>query len=148
MAVSAVGSLGVRAIRDGRDLAVVASEEIPEFARTSIRSIRSMSVLTTRTLLDDLCEIEAGDLTMPVEEVCVLASQVVPDISIAFVVCGSTMTPQRLRALSLKFPTNVSVVAVLCDPSQEPAYRNLAGTNVLTIGVIDDFRSLLSRYAG
>ena len=147
MAVSAAGSLGVRAIRDGRDLAVVASAEIPDIVRSSIRSVRSLSVVSTRTLLDELTAIEVSPHAMNVEDVCVLAAQVVPDLSIAFVVCGSTMTARRLQALALKFADNVQVVAVLCNPDEQPSFRDLAGTSVLTIGVLDDFRSLLSRRA-
>lgn len=146
MAVSAAGSLGVRAVRDGRDLAVVASEEIPEFARAAIRSIRSLSVISTRSLLDDLSEIESSPHAMPVEEVCALASQVVPDMSIAFVFCGSTTTTRRLQALALRFPRNVSVVAVVCDPAQTPSFKQLGATGVLTIGVLDDLKSLLARW--
>ncbi|WP_111719461.1 DUF58 domain-containing protein [Homoserinimonas sp. OAct 916] len=148
MAVSAAGSLGVRAIRDGRDVAVVASEEIPELVRGRVRSVRSLSVLSTRSLLDELSGVERSENTMPTEDVSMLASQVVPDISIAFIVCGSTMTPARLQSIALKFPINVQTVAVLCDPNSAPSYRELAGTGVLTIGVLDDFRSLLARRAG
>jgi len=147
MAVSATGSLGVRAIRDGRDLAVVASAEIPDIVRSSIRSVRSLSVVSTRTLLDDLSAIKISPHAMNVEDVCALAAQVVPDMSIAFVVCGSAMTPRRLQALTLKFSGSVHVVAVLCNPHEQPSFRDLAGTSVLTIGVLDDFRSLLTRRA-
>ena len=147
MAVSAAGSLGVRAIRDGRDLAVLASEEILDFARSSIRSVRSLNVVSPRTLLDDLTAIEVSPRAMKVEDVCVLAAQVVPDMSIAFVVCGSTMTARRLQALTLKFSDSVQVVAVVCNPHERPRFRNLAGTSVLTIGVLEDFRSLLNRRA-
>lgn len=147
MAVSVVGSLGVRAIRDGRDLAVVASEEIPDIVRSRIRSVRSLGVVSSRTLLDDLTTVTSSPRTMAIEEVCVLAAQVVPDISIAFVVCGSALTTQRIQALTLKFPANVSLVAVLCDPQSEPSFRDLSGTGVLTIGLLDDLRSLLARRA-
>ena len=147
LAVSAAGSLGVRAIRDGRDLAVVASEEIPEIARAAVRSIRSLTIVSTRTLLDDLSAIAKSPRAMSIEQVCALASQVVPDISIAFIVCGSTVTTKRLQALALAFPQGVAVVAVLCDPEGKPTFRDLSGTSVLSIGVLDDFRSLLSRRA-
>ncbi|MCI4658202.1 DUF58 domain-containing protein [Cryobacterium zhongshanensis] len=145
LAVSAAGSLGVRAIRDGRDLAVVASEEIPEIARAAIRSIRVLNVLSTRGLLDDLTAIESSPRAMSLEQVAALAAQVIPDMSIAFVVCGSAVTTRRLQALSLSFPPGVSVVVVLCDPLGTPSFRILAGTPVLTIEILDDFRSLLSR---
>jgi len=148
MAVSAVGSLGIRAIRDGRDVAVFTSDDIPEFTRGSIRSIRTLNVVSTRTLLDDLSAISFSQRAMPIEDVCLFASQVIPDISIAFVICGSTMTASRIHSLALKFPPSVSIVAVLCDPTTEPRFRRLAGTGVLNIAVLDDFRSLLARKAG
>ncbi|GAA3895653.1 DUF58 domain-containing protein [Leifsonia kafniensis] len=148
MAVSAVGSLGIRAIRDGRDVAAFSSDEIPEFTRGSMRSIRTLNVISTRTLLDDLSAIAQSPTAMRIEDVCQFASQVIPDISIAFVICGSTMTASRIHSLSLKFAPSVSIVAVLCDPTAEPRYRDLAGTGVLSIAVLDDFRSLLARKAG
>lgn len=148
MAVSAVGSLGIRAIRDGRDVAVFTSDDIPEFTRGSIRSIRTLNVVSTRTLLDDLSAVSFSQRAMPIEDVCLFASQVIPDISIAFVICGSTMTASRIHSLALKFPPSVSIVAVLCDPTTEPRFRRLAGTGVLNIAVLDDFRSLLARKAG
>ncbi|MEO6309796.1 MAG: DUF58 domain-containing protein [Leifsonia sp.] len=147
MAVSAVGSLGARAIRDGRDVAAFVSEDIPEFARRSIRSIRTLNVVSSRTLLDDLSAVSLTHRAMPIEDVCLFASQVIPDISIAFVICGSTMTASRIHSLALKFPPSVSIVAVLCDPTAEPRFRNLAGTGVFSIAVLDDFRSLLARRA-
>lgn len=148
MAVSAAGSLGIRAIRDGRDLAAFASDEIPDYAQGTIRSIRTFQVVSTRTFLDDLSGISLSNNAMPMEEVCRVASQALPDISIAFVICGSTMTAARLHALTLKFPATVSIVAVLCDPGAAPKFRDLAGTGVFTIAVLDDLRSLLARRAG
>ena len=147
MAVSVVGSLGVRAVRDGRDLAVVVSEEMPDIVSTRLRSVRSLNVISSRTLLDDLTTVGSSPRMMEIEEVCVLAAQVIPDISIAFVVCGSAITAARIQALRLKFPANVSIVAVLCDPQSPPSYRDLSGTGVLTIGILDDLRSLLARKA-
>src|SRR5690606_24062417 len=64
MAVSAVGSLAVRAIRDGRDVQVVVSGEVPEFARASVRSLRHLRVTTPRALLDELADVEAAPSVM------------------------------------------------------------------------------------
>ncbi|MET0449675.1 MAG: DUF58 domain-containing protein [Aeromicrobium sp.] len=147
LAVSAAGSLGVRALRDGRDLAVVASEEIPEFVRKVVRSIRSLSVRSTRGLLDDLSGVESAPNVMEVEQVCTLASQVLTDLSIAFVVVGSQMTPRRLQTIAARFPANVSVVAVVCDTSAQPSYRELSGIRVMTVAILEDFTGLMARAA-
>ncbi|KQW08075.1 hypothetical protein ASC66_03780 [Leifsonia sp. Root4] len=147
IAVSVAGSLGARAIRDGRDVAIVASEQIEELARSSVHSIRSLPVVSARALLDELSAVDRTPTTMPIDDVCALTSQAIPDVSIAFVVCGSTVPAARLRALTLRFPPDVAVVAVRVDPLAVPSYRELAGTGVLTIAVLDDLRSLLARRA-
>jgi hypothetical protein len=145
LAVSAAGSLGVRAIRDSRDLAVIVSEQIPEFVRKTVRSVKSLNVVSARTLLDDLSGIESHTSVMPVEGVSELAGQVVDDLSIAFVVCGSRMTPRRLQSVAVKFPRDVAVVALVCDESAEPAFRTVAGLSVMTIGLLDDLTQLMAR---
>lgn len=145
MGVSVAGSLGVRAVRDSRDLAVVMSEEIPEFVKKAVRSVKSLSVVNAQTLLDDLSGIHSHTSVMPIEEVCTLASQVVTDLSIAFVICGSRMTPRRLQSMAVKFPSNVTVVAVVCDESATPSYRDMPGLKVLTIGLLDDLTNLMAR---
>lgn len=145
LAVSVAGSLGVRALRDSRDIAMVASEQIPEFVKRVVRSIRSLNVRSSRLLLDDLSAIESHASVMQVEQVCALTSQVVSDMSIAFVVCGSAVTPRRLQAIATKFPSNVAVVAVLCDLAATPSYRELSGLRVMTVAILDDFKGLMAR---
>ncbi len=147
MAVSVAGSLGVRAITDGRDLSVMASDVSLQSARRSIRSVRSLNVLSRRTLLDELTEIEVSANAMNIDDACVLAARVVPDLSLAFVVCGSALTARRMQAATLRFSGTVPVVVVVCNPNAQPSFRTVAGTSVLTIGVLDDFRALLHRRA-
>lgn len=145
MAISAAGSIGVRAIRDGRELEVVSSTEIPEFVRDSVRSITNFSTLTGRALLDALSAVDATAAAMPIEEVCSLAAQASSDISIAFVMVGSPVTLRRLQAAALKFPLGTSVVAVVCNPEAEPSIRIISSLTVMTIGVLDDLRHLMAR---
>jgi uncharacterized protein (DUF58 family) len=145
LAVSVAGSLGVRALRDSRDLAVVTSEEIPEFVKKVVRSIRNLNVRTSRLLLDDLSIIESDLNVMEVEQVCSLAAQVITDMSIAFVVVGSEITPRRLQSLAMKFPRNVEVVAVVCDLNGTPGLRELSGVRVMTVAIPEDFKGLMAR---
>ena len=145
MAVSVAGSLGVRAIRDARDIAVVVSEEIPDFIRNAMNSIHSLNVLSARALLDDLSTINGTTNVTPVEQVCTLATQVVQDMSIAFVLCGSLMTPRRLQSIAAKFPSNVAVVAIICDQSAAPSYRDFSGLKVITIALLEDLGHLMAR---
>jgi Protein of unknown function DUF58 len=144
LAVSAVGSIGVRALRDGRDLTLITSDEIPELVRTSMRSIKTLPAVSPRILLDGLAAIEQSIRTMEIEEVCRLAGRAMGDVSIAFVVCGSTLTASRLQAAALGLPLDTTVVALLCDPESEPGLRSLADLRVLSIGVLDDLRHVLA----
>ena len=148
LAVSIAGSLGARALRDSRDLALVVSEQIPEFVRKVVRSVRMLRVRTSRLLLDDLSAVESEPNVMQVEQVCSLATQVIADMSIAFVLCGSKITPRRLQSLALKFPANVSVVAVVCDLQGSPGFRDLSGLTVITVAVLYDFKGLMARAGG
>jgi uncharacterized protein (DUF58 family) len=147
MAVSAAGSLGVRAIRDGRELSVVVSAEIPEFARASVRSIRHLGTVSPRTLLDDLAAIETSGSVMRVEEVCAMVAEAVFMTSIVFVVGGSNVSLRRLQAAALAFPADVTTVAVVCNPEAEPSLRSFAGLHLMSIGVLADLRHLMARGA-
>ena len=148
LAVSIAGSLGARALRDSRDLALVVSEQIPEFIKKVVRSVRMLRVRTSRLLLDDLSAVELDPNVMQVEQVCSLATQVIADMSIAFVLCGSKITPRRLQSLALKFPANVSVVAVVCDLQGTPGFRDLSGLTVMTVAILEDFKGLMARAGG
>jgi uncharacterized protein (DUF58 family) len=145
MAVSAVGSLGVRAIRDGRDLAVVVSSEIYAAARNTVKSVRRLNVRAGVNLLDELSVVNPTSNAMTLDEVCRLTTQVVHDMSIAFVMCGSTLTARDLQILRLTFPRAMQVVAVVCNPASEPSFRSAGGVSIVSIGVLDDFRKILSR---
>ncbi|MFJ6678970.1 DUF58 domain-containing protein [Microbacterium sp. NPDC091382] len=145
LAVSATASIGVRGIRDGRDVDVVAGAEIPEFARSRMRTFRTLTTISSRTLLDELAGIERGENPSRLRDVATLASGHHPDASIAFLVCGSTPTPTQLQAAALAFGSEVAVVALVCAPSAAPGIRRLGGMTVISIGLLKDLRQLLAR---
>ncbi len=147
MAVSAVGSLGVRGIRDGRDVDVMIGGEVPEFARRAVRSLRELATVSTRTLLDDLAGVDRAEFVTPLADVAELAREARPDVSVAILVCGSTLTARDLQHAAMAFPPEVSVLAVVCNPEAEPGMRTLGSVSVLSIGLLDDLRHLLARGA-
>lgn len=147
MAVSVAGSLGVRAIRDGRTVSVVASGITPEFARRRTLSVRTLSTLTRTRLLDDLCTVDPSAGALPLTELARVAAENTAGISVAFLVCGSSTTLTELRAASTRFPAGVEVVAVVCDPDAVPSLRRVAELSVLTIGYLDDLQQSLARTA-
>lgn len=147
LAVSAVGSLGVRGIRDGRDVNVVVGGEIPEFARRVTRSIRELPTVTTRVLLDQLSGIERLESVNPLVDVASLSVETHRDVSVGFLVCGSTVTAHQIQSAALAFPADVGVAAIVCNPEAEPGYRRLGEISVVSIGLLDDLRHILGRGA-
>jgi uncharacterized protein (DUF58 family) len=147
MAVSAVGSLGVRALRDGRDVQAVVSGEVPEFARASVRSLQQLRVTTPRSLLDDLSGVEASSAVIGLPTLTRMLAESTSDTSLAFLVSGSTATLAQLQSAALAFPGDVAVAAVICDPESEPSVHSVGRTRLLSLGVLDDLRQLLARGA-
>jgi uncharacterized protein (DUF58 family) len=147
MAVSVAGSLGARAIRDARNVAVVVSEKTPEFAKRKVLAVRHLNTLTRTRLLDDLAIVEQAESALRIMDVARVAADEVTGISVAFLVCGSLATHTELRAASTKFPPGVEVVAVVCDPETVPGLRRVAGLSVLTIGYLEDLQKSLARSA-
>ncbi|MEV8255040.1 DUF58 domain-containing protein [Rhodoglobus sp. NPDC076762] len=148
MAVSVAGSLGAQAIRDARTVTVVASEQTPQFAKRKVFAVRALSTLTGTRLLDDLTRVQSADTALRLVDVARVTSEQTNGVSVAFLICGSTVSSQQLRAASTKFESNVEVVAIVCDPEAVPGLRRVAGLSVLTIGYLEELKRALSRSAG
>ncbi|PZQ92116.1 MAG: DUF58 domain-containing protein [Leifsonia xyli] len=147
LAVSVAGSLGVRAIRDGRTVSVVVSALTPEFAKRRVYAVRPLATHLPDRLLDDLAVVQADIDALPMREMARIVADGTPGISVAFLVCGSRTTPQELRIAASSFRRDVEVLAIVCDPDAAPGLRRLAGLNVLTIGYLDELRIALARSA-
>ncbi|MFW8746041.1 hypothetical protein, partial [Mesorhizobium japonicum] len=98
LAVSVAGSLGVRAIRDGRTVSVVVSALTPEYAKRKTLAVRSLRTHVPARLLDDLALVEPAANAIGIRDVARAASEDVDGISVAFLVCGSPPTAASLRA--------------------------------------------------
>ncbi|MEV8215330.1 DUF58 domain-containing protein [Leifsonia sp. NPDC077715] len=148
LAVSATGSLGVRAMLDSRTVSVVASAATPDFAKRMLFTVRRLSTVNRGRLLDDLAGVETADAALRLPELAQVASDDAAGISIAFLICGSTPTATQLRAAAAHFPLGVDVVAIVCDEGAVPSLRRVADLSVLTIGYLEDLqRSLAKRLA-
>ena len=147
LAVSVAGSLGVRAIRDGRTVSVVVSTVTPEFAKRKTLAVRALATHVPARLLDDLAVVDVAAAALNIRDMARVAADEVDGISVAFLVCGSRVSPAELRAASHSFPLGVEVVAIVCDPDAVPGLRRVAGLSVLTIGFLDDLRIALARKA-
>ncbi|MHA6668795.1 DUF58 domain-containing protein [Homoserinimonas sp. A447] len=147
LAVSVAGSLGVRAIRDVRNVSVVASAETPEFAKRKTLAVRQLSTLTRARLLDDLAVVGHSQSALAITDVARVTAEQVTGISVAFLVCGSLPTPGQLRSASTQFSVGVEVVAIVCDPETVPGLRQVSGLSVLTIGYLEDLQKSLAKAA-
>lgn len=147
LAVSVTGSLGVRAIRDGRSLSVVVSTITPEFAKRPSYGVRALATHRAERLLDDLAVVDLADGAIGVRDVAHAVADQVGQVSLAFLVCGSTTTPAQLRSAASAFPVDVAVIAVICDPEALPGLRRVAGIDILSVGLLDDLKHALARTA-
>ena len=147
LAVSTAASLGLRAVRDARDLDIVVGSEIPRVVRGRLRAIRHLPTISPRAMLDGFSGVERLESTMPIADVCRLTAEASERLSVAFLVVGSTVTLPRLQQAALTFPADTAVAAVICDERAHPRMRVLTGLSVLTVGTLDDLSGLLVRGA-
>lgn len=147
MGISVAGSLGLRAIRDGRDITVVTSPAARKVGEEPAREPTWIPTVTPTRLLDGLSELEWGSGDVGVGELASLASATVPGISIVFLVVGSRPAMRELRSWSQRFPMGVETIAVVCGPGQNPGLQMISGLSVARIGYLDDLRQALMRGA-
>ncbi|MGN6274112.1 MAG: DUF58 domain-containing protein [Protaetiibacter sp.] len=147
LAVSAAASLSLQAVRDGREVLITTSAEIPEHSLGIVHSIRELPTLTPRGTLDSMSELDASVLVMPLEQVARMTAQSSPQLSMVFAVTGSLQPVERLRATAVAFPSDVAVVAVRCEPGAEPTLRSARELRVITIGMLHDLGQLIARGA-
>lgn len=147
MAVSAIGSLGVRAVRDGRDVEVVVSGDVPHFAQATVRSLARLATTTPRRLLDDLSGVESTSSVVPLGTLTRMLAQSSSGTSLAFLVTGSLIDVREISSASTAFPADVAVATAVCNPQAEPSIRSVGRTRVLSLGVLDDLRQLLAKGA-
>ena len=147
LAVSCAASLGMRAVRDARDLDIVVGAEIPRVVRGRLRAIRHLPVTAPRVMLDGFSGVDALANTMALEDMCRLASESNERLSVAVLVGGSKVSLTRMRKAALAFPVDKAVVGVICDENAHPRMQTLSGLTVLTVGTIDDLSGLLLRGA-
>jgi uncharacterized protein (DUF58 family) len=147
IAVSCAGSLGLQAIRDGREIVITTSAEIPPHARGNMHAIRTLPTLTPIAMLDGMSGIERSEDVMPLEEVARMTAQDAGQLSLVFMIVGSLTPVARLRKAAVGFPSDVTVIAVRCDPGAEPSVRTARELRVMTLGMLHDLGHIMLRAA-
>lgn len=134
LAISAAGSLGLRALRDSQRVEVrVQGAELP--AATGKQFLDGLSGLAyARGRTGDIVDL-AGHIAATVA----LASVVV-------LVCGSAVDAARLRIACGRVPFGARVLALVAETGLEsPTLRRIAEADVLTIGALDQLPGALRR---
>lgn len=145
VAVSTAASLGLQAVRDGRELIVTTSAEVPEHALGHVHAIRTLPTLSPRALLDGMSGVVSSADVMPLLSVASMTAREAEHLSLVFLIVGSAMGMGDVRKAAVAFPSDVKVVAVRCEPGASPSVRSLREVHVMTLGMLHDLGHLLLR---
>lgn len=153
LAVSTAASLGVRALRDSRDVTFVVSQSSVSNApvrsgRAALQKVETMGVLTSVSparLLDEIAGLVLTAGSLPLGGLTPLAANVAADVSVVFAVTGSVAGVAEIEQASLPFSAGVEVVALRCATESAPRLRSSGRLTLGTIGRLDDLTKLLSR---
>lgn len=125
LAVSAVGSLGLAALREERQLSVVTSDGPLDHPGAA-------------GLLDALCRLDVRPDARPLREVAAEAARRVPGASVVALVVGGVVEPATLRAAQLALPAEATVFALRCGRGLTAARRKASSLLVLDVPTLSD----------
>lgn len=145
LAVGVAGSIGARAVREGREVSVIVSGLTPEFAKRKVHAVRELATVTPTRLLDELAVVEHEGRALGIADTARVGAERMFGASVVFMIVGSTPTAATLRAASARFPAGVEVVAVVCDTEGVPGMARVAGLTVLRVGYLEDLKAAMSR---
>lgn len=129
IALSAAGSIAVRAVQDEQQASVIASHEA--VADGSVQQI-----------LDGLTRAEFGADTLATLAGSVLRTA--PDTSIAILITGSVPAFPALRRAAAALPSEIDTVAMRVDPRADPGMTVLGGNlTMLTLPALNDLPALM-----
>jgi uncharacterized protein (DUF58 family) len=130
LALSAAGSVAVRAVQDEQQASVIASKE-------------AVGDGTVQQILDGLtrAELSAHDA-----DLALLTGQVLrtaPDTSIAILITGSTLPFGAVRRAAAALPPEIDTVALRVDPGADPGMTAVGTVTVLTMRALNDLPALM-----
>jgi uncharacterized protein (DUF58 family) len=130
LAVSVIGSIGLRALADGLSLTLLAGT-------------REVPCGTGRRLLDSLAEVNLAGRGQGLQDAVLTATRVVPDASVVVLASGTGLALPRLRLLAGGLGTDPAVIGVRAA-SKPGTGRSVAGALALvTLGQLSDLPRVL-----
>jgi uncharacterized protein (DUF58 family) len=148
IAVSAAASLGASAIRDKRKVKVLAGDDVSRLAKGQMYALKDFRVQSRKNLLEDLCLVQVTENAMELKDVCQFATAKHPDVSLAIIVVGSTITTEQMQRIKMYLPVNVGILFVVVDSTDkaEPRFAEINGMKIFTIQEIQDLPGLMGRF--
>jgi uncharacterized protein (DUF58 family) len=168
LAISVSASLGLRALRDTRDVTVLVSEQAtPRHTRglSSLRAaardalsnkpesaghaqrVRALSTLSAQRMLDDFSGVTIEQSSPSLGHLTQLASVQAADVSVVFIVTSTQAQAKDIHSASVPFPAGTEVVVICCAPEVSPQFRRIGRLSVMTVGRLDDVKQLLGKQA-
>ena len=130
LAVSVIGSIGLRALTDGLSLTLLAGT-------------REVPCGTGRRLLDSLSEVNLGGRGQGLQNAILTATRVVPDASVVVLGTGTRLGVPRLRLLAGGLGSDPAVLAMRAS-AKPGSGRSVAGSVALvTLGQLSDLPRVL-----
>lgn len=134
LAVSAAGSIGLRALRDSQRVDVrVQGRELP--SRTGKQLLDSLSALENSRPREGGVAALAG-----------VVSAAMPLASVVVLVCGSKVGSDDLRVACSRLPFGARALAVVADTTASaPSLRRVGDADVITIGALEQIPPALQK---
>ena len=134
IAVAAAASIGVQALRDERDLTVIAGSG-------------ALRTDTPSRLLDDVAALEASADGRDGVSLGRWVAQTVPDATVAILVTGSVPDRSVLRASTVHVPVGVRTLVLMVDRSSDGEVATHNELSMARIGSLLDLPRILRRVA-
>ncbi|KRA25036.1 hypothetical protein ASD65_11825 [Microbacterium sp. Root61] len=133
LAISAAGSLGLRALRDSQRVEVrVQGRELP--------------AATGKQFLDALSGLEQSrPREGGIVELAGVVSASIALASVVVLVCGSAVSAAQLRIACARLPYGARALAVVVETGAAPGLRRIGEADVLTVGALDQLAGALRK---
>lgn len=131
VAVSAAGSLGLRAFRDDQEVTMVAAG-------------RRLSCVTPRAMLDGLSAVDLSNRTKSLTAQADQLIRIGDGISLAMVITGSVPTIADMRAVALHFPVDIRTILVRVDLAGRTGFQPVGTNLVVTVASLDELAHLVA----
>lgn len=134
LAVSILGSLGLRALADEQDVTcIVGGRRLPTFYGAHF--------------LDALAGLEVGSDDTPLPVSVAHGRDALRSVSVAAIIAGSRAEPSTLRMASDRLGASVRAVCISACPGDEPGLLAVAGAPQLRIGALADLPRMVHQVA-